>query len=108
SLRTARPARAGSLQRARSECESARPQRRPRPDQRRDPASLDALPHLSDRSGRAAVSAPSSTIPHAVDETTRGSVLEVFAVALRLGVTSFGGPIAHLGYFRTEYVQRRA
>jgi chromate transporter len=28
-------------------------------------------------------------------------------VALRLGVTSFGGPIAHLGYFRTEYVERR-
>jgi chromate transporter len=32
---------------------------------------------------------------------------EVFAVALRLGLTSFGGPIAHLGYFRTEYVERR-
>ena len=32
----------------------------------------------------------------------------MFAVALRLGVTSFGGPIAHLGYFRAEYVQRRA
>jgi len=32
---------------------------------------------------------------------------EVFAVALRLGLTSFGGPVAHLGYFRTEYVQRR-
>jgi len=36
-----------------------------------------------------------------------GSPLEVFLVALRLGVTSFGGPIAHLGYFRAEYVQRR-
>lgn len=36
-----------------------------------------------------------------------GSPWEVFGVALRLGVTSFGGPIAHLGYFRTEYVQRR-
>ena len=33
--------------------------------------------------------------------------LEVFAAALRLGVTSFGGPIAHLGYFREEYVVRR-
>jgi chromate transporter len=31
----------------------------------------------------------------------------VFTVALRLGVTSFGGPIAHLGYFRIEYVERR-
>ena len=38
---------------------------------------------------------------------TRGSWLEVFTVALRLGLTSFGGPIAHLGYFRVEYVQRR-
>jgi len=54
------------------------------------------------------LSAPSSAIPQAASETTRGSALEVFAVALRLGVTSFGGPIAHLGYFRTEYVQRRA
>jgi chromate transporter len=35
-------------------------------------------------------------------------VLEVLGVALRLGVTSFGGPIAHIGYFRHEYVQRRA
>jgi chromate transporter len=38
---------------------------------------------------------------------SRGTPLEVFLVALRLGVTSFGGPIAHLGYFRAEYVQRR-
>ncbi len=37
----------------------------------------------------------------------RAGPLEVFIVALRLGVTSFGGPIAHLGYFRTEYVERR-
>ncbi len=33
--------------------------------------------------------------------------LEVLVVSLRLGLTSFGGPIAHLGYFRAEYVQRR-
>jgi chromate transporter len=33
--------------------------------------------------------------------------LEVFLVALRLGLTSFGGPVAHLGYFRDEYVTRR-
>ena len=31
---------------------------------------------------------------------SRGPWLEVFAVFLRLGLTSFGGPIAHLGYFR--------
>jgi len=35
-------------------------------------------------------------------------VLEVFLVFLRLGLTSFGGPVAHLGYFRTELVGRRA
>ena len=40
-------------------------------------------------------------------ETARGSWLEVLTVALRLGLTSFGGPIAHIGYFRDEYVQRR-
>jgi chromate transporter len=36
-----------------------------------------------------------------------GSPLEVLAVSTRLGLTSFGGPIAHLGYFRAEYVERR-
>lgn len=34
-------------------------------------------------------------------------LIEIFIVALKLGVTSFGGPIAHLGYFRDEYVVRR-
>ena len=38
---------------------------------------------------------------------TMSAFLEVFTVALRLGLTSFGGPIAHLGYFRDEYVARR-
>ena len=38
---------------------------------------------------------------------TMPAFLEVFTVALRLGLTSFGGPIAHLGYFRDEYVVRR-
>ncbi|WP_445004079.1 chromate efflux transporter [Halomonas mongoliensis] len=38
---------------------------------------------------------------------TRGSVREVFHAFLLLGLTSFGGPIAHLGYFRTEFVERR-
>ena len=36
-----------------------------------------------------------------------GSVAEVFDAFLRLGLTSFGGPIAHLGYFRAEFVQLR-
>jgi chromate transporter len=38
---------------------------------------------------------------------SRGSVLEVLTAFTRLGVTSFGGPIAHLGYFREELVVRR-
>lgn len=37
----------------------------------------------------------------------RASVGEVFLAFLRLGLTAFGGPIAHLGYFRTEFVERR-
>ena len=37
----------------------------------------------------------------------QGSPAEVFAVFLKLGLTSFGGPIAHLGYFRDELVTRR-
>src|SRR6202051_1821896 len=36
-----------------------------------------------------------------------GSPLEVLLVFLRLGLTSFGGPIAHIGYFREEFVVRR-
>lgn len=39
---------------------------------------------------------------------SRGSPSEVLAAFLRLGLTSFGGPIAHLGYFRAEFVERRA
>ncbi|MEX3505257.1 chromate efflux transporter [Corynebacterium sp. LK2510] len=37
----------------------------------------------------------------------RGTVGEVFSAFLRLGLTSFGGPVAHLGYFRDEFVTRR-
>jgi chromate transporter len=37
----------------------------------------------------------------------RGAPAEVFGVFLKLGLTSFGGPVAHLGYFRQELVVRR-
>jgi chromate transporter len=40
-------------------------------------------------------------------EQTTGSPLEVLLVFLKLGVTCFGGPIAHIGYFREEFVVRR-
>lgn len=47
---------------------------------------------------------------HHTTEGSRGagSALEVFAAFLKLGLTSFGGPIAHIGYFRREFVERRA
>ncbi|MDW8233114.1 MAG: chromate transporter, partial [Roseiflexaceae bacterium] len=44
--------------------------------------------------------APMATAP-------QGSVIEVLAAFVRLGLTSFGGPVAHLGYFREEFVVRR-
>jgi chromate transporter len=37
----------------------------------------------------------------------RASLSELFFVFLRLGLTSFGGPVAHLGYFHAEFVERR-
>ena len=55
--------------------------------------------------------ATSSVVPASEETPTplpsQGSPFEVLWVALRLGLTSFGGPIAHLGYFRNEYVVRR-
>jgi chromate transporter len=37
----------------------------------------------------------------------KGSIWEVWKTAFRLGLTSFGGPVAHLGYFHEEYVKRQ-
>jgi chromate transporter len=51
-----------------------------------------------------AMQEPSDTTSQAA---TRGRPGEVLAVFLRLGLTSFGGPIAHLGYFHQEFVVRR-
>ncbi|MFP6615635.1 MAG: chromate efflux transporter [Candidatus Hydrogenedentota bacterium] len=42
-----------------------------------------------------------------VKTTDQGSVITVFLTFLGLGLTSFGGPVAHLGYFRDEFVVRR-
>lgn len=47
------------------------------------------------------------TTNHNEIQISRGSVGEVFTAFLKLGLTSFGGPIAHLGYFRDELVLRR-
>ncbi|MCD4487442.1 chromate transporter, partial [Chromobacterium vaccinii] len=42
--------------------------------------------------------------PHAANDRGFWRILMVF---LKLGLTSFGGPVAHLGYFRAEFVERR-
>lgn len=47
---------------------------------------------------------PSARSAHA---SSARSAWEVFRVSLMLGLTSFGGPTAHLGYFREAYVARR-
>jgi chromate transporter len=43
----------------------------------------------------------------AADARAGGSWRKVLAAFFRLGLTSFGGPVAHLGYFREEFVHRR-
>lgn len=49
---------------------------------------------------------PNST-PGRIEDSTPGRTLEVLLVFLRLGLTSFGGPVAHLAYFREAFVERR-
>jgi chromate transporter len=51
-------------------------------------------------------SSPSAGISHAKGQPP-GSPLEVLRVFLKLGLSSFGGPIAHIGYFREEFVVSR-
>ena len=47
---------------------------------------------------------PAAHCPAPAPEASVGEIARVF---LRLGLTSFGGPVAHLGYFRSEFVERR-
>jgi chromate transporter len=54
--------------------------------------------------------APALPVEHAslsAQVSEKGTIGEVFMVFLKLGLTSFGGPIAHLGYYRNELVVRR-
>lgn len=41
------------------------------------------------------------------NKNTLKTLIELFMISTRLGLTSFGGPTAHLGYFHEEYVRRR-
>ncbi len=46
-------------------------------------------------------------VPLKTNKYTFQILLEIFLVSFKLGLTSFGGPAAHLGYFHHEYVQKR-
>ncbi|AIQ29512.1 MULTISPECIES: chromate transporter [unclassified Paenibacillus] len=46
-------------------------------------------------------------VPEDIQKGRAGALLEVLLVSAKLGLTSFGGPIAHLGYFHNEYIRRR-
>src|SRR5574341_241519 len=48
-----------------------------------------------------------TTTSELLRDQNQGSPFEVLRASTRLGVTSFGGPIAHLGYFHEEYVKRK-
>ncbi len=48
-----------------------------------------------------------SAVPDLDHTDDRGNAWAVFLIFLRLGLTSFGGPVAHLGYFREAFVTRR-
>ncbi|UHA76251.1 chromate transporter [Paenibacillus sp. 481] len=49
----------------------------------------------------------SNTLKQSVPKNRFRRLFEVLAVSTKLGLTSFGGPIAHLGYFHNEYIRRR-
>src|SRR3546814_20041980 len=63
----------------------------------RNIASVSIAPNFLDTGKYMADSAPSDARPWAV-----------FLIFLRLGLTSLGGPVAHLGYFPAEFVDRKS
>lgn len=53
---------------------------------------------------------PNQQVEPQVKQRGRGKIsalMEVLSISAKLGLTSFGGPIAHLGYFHNEYIRRR-
>ena len=50
---------------------------------------------------------PATPVPAAAKESPSSHWLEIISVFSKLGVSSFGGPVAHLGYFRAEVVVKR-
>src|SRR5689334_23626857 len=53
------------------------------------------------------MSEPTGSAKSTKTEDRPGSAVEVLKAFTRLGLSSFGGPIAHIGYFREEFVVRR-
>ena len=45
--------------------------------------------------------------PVSSEHSLFAAFFDIFRIFLKLGLTSFGGPIAHLGYFQNEFVVRR-
>src|SRR5262245_52145041 len=73
----------------------------------RSPSAPQPSPPASGgRGSRSGAAAARARRPRPV-EAPRGTAAEVLGAFLRLGLTSFGGPVAHLGYFRAEFVERR-
>src|SRR6202140_5443003 len=65
-------------------------------------------PEASGVSDSVSPDVPAASSEHAsLSAPEKGTIGEVFVAFLKLGLTSFGGPIAHLGYFRDELVVRR-
>lgn len=67
------------------------------------PPAIDGTREIESASGEV----PTNALTSGTGVPTRSTLWQILLVALRLGLTSFGGPIAHLGYFREEYVVRR-
>lgn len=72
------------------------------------PAQYHSIPTRFSPPIVAVVSDPESIPISSVPQTDeRPGVLKIFLTFLVLGATAFGGPVAHFGYFRTEFVDRR-
>ncbi|WP_052087825.1 chromate transporter [Paenibacillus wynnii] len=50
---------------------------------------------------------PQTEVTPSIGKGKLAALIEVWGVSTKLGLTSFGGPIAHLGYFHDEYIRRR-
>lgn len=66
-----------------------------------------ALPEFHAYFGLNSCTQPMDNSLHSPRLRHASSPLAVLAVFLKLGLTSFGGPVAHIGYFRREFVERR-